>query len=211
MKYLAIDIGQVICHLKFEEFNKKLAEFAKITEDEANAFLFNSQKAHDLGFSILEKDLNNKFYGLNLQPEQVAEVVRLWHNTVIPNPIVMKWLEKLVNLGVEIAIVSNIGMEHAETMKTLLAPIYDHYNVTKFFSCFVGARKPTYVYYQTFLTMYPQFKGCVYMDDNLDNIETGMLFDFNSIPFDLSKMNDEEITFKLKDIESSILPREYNE
>jgi hypothetical protein len=67
------------------------------------------------------------------------------------------------------------------------------------------------VYYQTFLTMYPQFKGCVYMDDNLDNIETGMLFDFNSIPFDLSKMNDEEITFKLKDIESSILPREYNE
>lgn len=203
MKKLAIDIGQVICHIDFTKFNKKLAEYANITEEEADAFLFNSQKSHDLGFSVLEKDLNNKFYNLNLGTEQINEIIKLWHQTVRPNPIVVKWLEDLLLDGVEVALVSNIGYEHADTMKTLLAPIYD--NVIKFFSCEAGARKPTYVYYQTFLTMYPLFKGCVYLDDNMDNIATGNLFGFKSIPFDLSKMtNDNEISAKLSEISKEI-------
>lgn len=204
MKYLAVDIGQVICHLDFDSFNSKLAKFAGISEKEAYNFLLNSQKAHDLGFSFLEKDLNNKLYGLNLPPEQVAEIVKEWHKTVIPNPLVMEWLIKLLGKGVEIALVSNIGMEHAETMKTLLSPIYENVNVVRFFSCEVGARKPSYVYYQTFLNMYPKFKRCIYMDDNLDNIASGKLFEFNSIPFDLSKMNDEEIKAKLIEIEGKL-------
>ncbi len=205
MNKLAIDIGQVICHLDFRNFNKLLANHACISEESADRFLFESQKMHDLGFSILEKDLNNRLYDFNLLPVYVKEVVAEWHKTVIPNPIVMEWLKKLLSRRVEIALVSNIGMEHAETMKTLLSPIYEHLNVVKFFSCEVGARKPTYVYYQTFLNMYPKFKRCVYMDDNLDNIEAGKLFEFQSIPFDLSKMKDDtEIITALKNIEEKI-------
>lgn len=202
MKYLAIDIGQVICHLDFRKFNAKLAAFTGMTEKEAYDFLLNSQKAHDLGFSILEKDLNNKFYGLNLLPDQVREIVKEWHNSLIPNPIVIKWLEKLLSSKeFKIALVSNIGYEHTETMKTILSSIYNDENIIRFFSCFVGARKPNYTYYQTFLNMYPNFKGCTYLDDNQDNIESGKLFGFNSIVFDISKMSNEEIALKLTEVE----------
>lgn len=201
-KYLAIDIGNVICHLEFDSFNKKLAKHANISEEEANAFLFSSQKAHDLGFSILENDLNNKFYNLNLTPEQIREVVDEWHKTVVPNVIVMEWLEKLLDQGVKIALLSNVGFEHAETMKNILDPIYN--KVIKFFSCDAGCRKPNYIYYNLFLNMYPQFRGCLYMDDNEANITTGRLFDFMSIQFDLSKMTNEEIKDRLLKLEKEV-------
>ena len=203
MKYLAIDIGQVICHLDFTDFNRKLAKYANITEREADDFLIQSQKTHDLGYSTLEKDISGQVYGLDIYPEEVADIMKEWHQTVKVNPIVMEWVLKLLDNETEIALVSNIGIEHTETMKVILAPIYDR--VVRFFSFEVGARKPTYVYYQTFLNMYPQYKGCCYMDDNISNIESGRLFGFNSIQFDLSKMkNDNEIRNTLTEIEKSI-------
>lgn len=205
MKHLAIDIGQVICHLDFTKFNSKLAEYAEISEKDAYDFLLKSQKAHDLGFSVLEKDLADKIYGLNLKPEQVIDIVKEWHDTIRPNAIVMTWLEELLADNTEIALVSNIGIEHAEAMKTLLAPIYNHPKVIKFFSCFVGARKPTYVYFQTFLNMYPQFQNCVYVDDNADNIESGKLFNFKTVQFDLSKIaDDNELASEIARIEDKI-------
>lgn len=201
-KYLAIDIGQVICHLDFNEFNRKLSNYAGITEEEAYNFIVLTQKSHDLGYSILEADLSNKIYGLNLKEEQVKDLMSEWHNSIKLNDKVMEWLKKLLSDGVMVALCSNIGWEHAELMKTLLGPIYNQ--TIKFFSCEAGCRKPTYLYFNLFLNMYPDFKCAVYMDDNKENIATGKLFKFHSILFDLSKMSDDEIINKLKEIEEEI-------
>ena len=72
----------------------------------------------------------------------------------------------------------------------------------KFFSCEVGARKPSYIYYKTFLDMYPEFKNCLYVDDNVDNIMTALKFGFKAKQFCLSeiKKNNDSIEENIKEI-----------
>lgn len=200
MKYAAFDIGNVICHLDFTNFLEKLdyemVDYATGHNVDTGQFLIRLQRPHDLGLATMEEEL--KAFGVD--DCCINDLMKAWSNTISPEPVMISLIEELIDNGTKVALLSNIGFEHAIQMKTSLGPkIYD--NAVRFFSCEVGARKPTILYYRTFLDMYPEFKGCIYLDDKIDNVEGGKLLGLNGIQFDLSVLKTKrKIKQRIKEI-----------
>lgn len=59
------------------------------------------------------------------------------------------------------------------------------------------------IYYQSFLWQYPEFKGCLYVDDLQENLNTGEKFGFKPYKLDLSEPIG--IDEKILEIESLII------
>jgi FMN phosphatase YigB (HAD superfamily) len=205
MKYLAIDIGNVIVDMNFDSFLRELSMTLNISKDEAWNFLGRTQQLHDLGYTLIRDELRDHF---KIRSEATIEkIMTEWNNTLSPNKGVISWLERLMDKGVNVALLSNMGFEHMKIMPDILGKkLYD--NSVRYFSCEVGARKPSLIFYHTFLSLHPNFSGAVYLDDNEQNIETGGKFNLQPVLFDLFKMSSaENITAKIKEVELEILKR----
>lgn len=181
MKQLALDIGNVICHVDFDKILNVLSKSLNISKAEALYFLNRTQKLHDLGLTNLSDELHDHF---NIKSEIIiADILSEWNKSIQIDNDVIREIERLRDkLDLEIALVSNIGIEHAEHIRKNLSLG----NTIQFFSCEVGARKPSYLYYKTFLDMYPQFNGAIYLDDLDVNLEIGRKFGLNALKFALS-------------------------
>ena len=103
--------------------------------------------------------------------------------------------------GLQVALLSNIGVEHAQMMERKLELGGFFPGAIKHFSCTVGARKPSMVYYQSFLLQNPQFKGCLYVDDMVDNLAASKAFGFRTFHMSLQ---DDGVETKISEIESII-------
>jgi FMN phosphatase YigB (HAD superfamily) len=151
----------------------------------------------------MEDELKDKF---NVKsPFIIRELVAHWNSSITINEEIM---HMLVNLRDEagnrpkIALLSNIGIEHAEMMEDVLSEDFFFERSIKHFSCFVGARKPSALYYQSFLMQYPEFQGSLYVDDLQENLDAGAKFGFKPYKFDL---NDGDYSNKILDIKQKIL------
>lgn len=201
MKYIALDIGNVICHANMSHFISDISETFNISIDEASRFLKSFQQMHDLGLTNMESQLRVWF---DCKSEvTTSKLIENWCNSIIANPVMIKMLNKLLDNNVQVALLSNIGVEHAEMMKQKLPGIYDR--AVKHFSCFVGARKPSMLYYQSFLLQYPEFKGCLYLDDLVENLEASKQFGFQTYHFSLE---DYGISYHANEIEKIMLKSE---
>lgn len=181
MKQLALDIGNVICHVDFDKILNVLSKSLNISKAEALYFLNRTQKLHDLGLTNLSDELHDHF---KIKSEIIiADILSEWNKSIQIDNDVIREIERLRDkLDLEIALVSNIGIEHAEHIRKNLSLG----NTIQFFSCEVGARKPSYLYYKTFLDMYPQFNEAIYLDDLDVNLEIGRKFGLNALKFALS-------------------------
>ncbi len=182
LKYLALDIGNVLCYCNSGYFAKTLSQKFNISVEEGREFIDKIQKPHDIGITSLKQELIKTF---NIKaPSILEELEKQWKS--IPNPcsIILNYLSNLP-YNVKIALLSNIGPEHAEVMVPILSIF--KLNPIKHYSCEVGARKPSLLYFQSFLSLYPEFKNCLYIDDLLDNLETGQKLGFKTLHFDLHK------------------------
>src|SRR5208282_4959941 len=98
-------------------------------------------------------------------------------------------ISELVEAGIRVALLSNIGKEHSQYFRKLMATAVDSKGISRaiqFFSCEVGARKPSLLYYQTFLYMHPDFKeNCLYIDDLQENLDAAKKLGFKTVKFDL--------------------------
>jgi FMN phosphatase YigB (HAD superfamily) len=199
MKYLAVDLGDVICKVDFDNFKKQLSIAANISLDDAEYFLNRTQKSHDLGMTSISDELHDHF---KIKSEPLVNgLVKEWNKTIAINSKMKHFLEEMITKGVNVALLSNIGIDHSSVIRSVLGEtIYD--NSIRFFSCNIGVRKPTYLYYKTFIDMYSKFAGCLYIDDIQENIDTAKLFGLNAINFSLSRMDDHELEEKLKTFRS---------
>lgn len=184
MKNLALDIGNVLCHVDFERILSTLSKSLNISRAEALYFLNRTQKLHDLGLTNLSDELHDHF---KIRSEVIInDILTEWNRAIQWDIDILSQLAKLKNkLGFEVALVSNIGIEHAAHLRST-APTTLITEAIPFFSCEVGARKPNYLYYQAFLNMYPQFKEAIYIDDLDANLEIGKKFGLQSTKFVLS-------------------------
>lgn len=201
MKYIALDIGNVLCEVHSDAFIAELSETFNITLSDATRFLKRFQQLHDLGFTTMADELIDKF---NVKsPVTIDKLVESWNNSIVPN---LKILDSIYNLtqsdSLKVALLSNIGVEHAAMMRQKLAHKSFYPNTVRYYSCYVGARKPSSIFYQSFLLQYPEFKGCLYVDDLIENLEAGARFGFSPFHFDLKERNFES---KIKDIELYII------
>ena len=102
----------------------------------------------------------------------------------------------------KVALLSNIGVEHAQMMETKLELGGFFPGAIKHFSCHVGARKPSMVYYQSFLLQHPEFFGCLYVDDVADNLNASKAFGFRTFQMTLQEPGIED---KIAQIEAIIV------
>ncbi len=182
MKRLAIDIGNVICDVNFGPFIAELSKALNVSTSDVDYFLNRTQKLHDLGLTHMSDELRDHF---KIKSQPVVDILMAkWRETIRPNDVVIAAIKDLLNNNVRVALLSNMGFEHSELMRSALtSDIYD--NCIRFFSCHVGARKPTMLYYKMFLDMHPDFGQCVYLDDRIENIAAGRDFGFDAIHFAL--------------------------
>lgn len=203
MKYLAVDIGNVLCNVDFNSFIKELSRTLNVSIEDIDYFLNRTQKLHDMGLTSICDELVDHF-GIKSK-DIVNDLVVEWNRTVRPNPIMISFISNLIHKeNVNVALLSNIGIEHSDLMRNLLTKeVFDHSII--FFSCQIGARKPSALYYKTFLDMYPNFNGCVYLDDRIENIEAGKKFGFISKHFVLNSYDNDELKKHLSSIKKLVL------
>ena len=201
MKYIALDIGGVLCHVNALPFVELVSETFNTTVPEAARFLKRFQQIHDLGYTTMEDELKDHFGAKS--PAIIKKLVQAWNDSVVPNEYIIRQLNDMRDKHkLQVALVSNIGVEHAEMMKTKLAEDGFFPGAIKHFSCFVGARKPSAIYYQSFLLQYPQFEGCLYVDDLQENLDASKPFGFQTYHFTLEDPN---YAKKVKEIEKLVL------
>lgn len=201
MKYICLDIGNVLCSVASEPFLEIISETFNITFAEGARFLKRFQQIHDLGYTTMEDELKDKF-GVK-SPVTIKKIVDAWNDSVTPN---MHIIDKLNGLrskhNLQVALLSNIGVEHAAMMEEKLSYEGLFPGAIKHFSCFVGARKPSMIYYQSFLIQHPEFKRCLYVDDLKENLEASEPFGFKTYHFTLEDPNYES---KVAEIERMII------
>lgn len=209
MKYVAFDIGNVLVYANFNEFLRKLSKALNITIEEATYFMNRSQKLHDLGLTNMSDELRDHFKLKS--PVLIEELITQWNEVIRPADFFLEKIDKMEKEHkLKIALVSNVGLEHAVQMKKVLGMSTFFNKAIKFFSCDVGARKPTLLYYHTFLKLHPEFWGCPYIDDLQENLDVGESFGFKPFRFSLEEIsgaNYEESKYlaKMAELEAFIL------
>jgi FMN phosphatase YigB (HAD superfamily) len=184
MKYICLDIGNVLCTVDSVTFVQDLSETFNITFPEASRFLKRFQQIHDLGYTTMEDELKDHF---NLKsPVTLAKLVKTWNDSVQPYaPIIEKLNDLRKEHHLKVALLSNIGLEHAAMMEHILKEGDFFHGAIKHFSCFVGARKPSMLFYQSFLLQHPQFEGSLYVDDLQENLDASKQFGFHTFHMSL--------------------------
>jgi FMN phosphatase YigB (HAD superfamily) len=187
--YVAFDIGNVLCRINFQEFTECLSDVLNITPWEAGHRFNHTQKLRDLG-TLNMRDVLEMEFGIK-SSVTINKISDAWNNCVKFDLEVINYFNEFDKKhGLHVALVSNIGSDHSELIKPFFKWNSTFEESTKFFSCDAGVRKPTYIYYQTFLQMHPEFKGCVYVDDLDENLAVGEMFGLKSFKFDLTKFTD---------------------
>jgi len=179
-KYLATDVGNVLTTVDFDGFLNVLSKSLNISLSEAMHFLERTQKSHDLGLSRIKDELIDHF---KIKSETlIDEIMKEWYRCMVPDHNMMILIENLViRQGVKVAILSNVGEEHTSIIDGMLRSHNIENNVIKHYSCQVGARKPSKIYYQSFIMENPEFKGCLYLDDLHDNLKSAESFGFKPL------------------------------
>lgn len=184
-QYLALDIGNVLCDIDFSPLFDVLSTSLNKSENDVMYFLNRTQKLHDLGLTGLSDELHDHFHIKD--EELINKILTSWNKCVTPNKAAISGITALSSeFNLKIALLSNIGIDHSYHVKKLFKqyPVLD--NSMHFFSCEVGARKPTPIFYKTFLDLNPEFKNCIYIDDLQENLDSATKFGMKSIKFDLS-------------------------
>jgi FMN phosphatase YigB (HAD superfamily) len=196
MKRICLDIGNVLGHVSFERFLRHLSKTLNITIEEGQYFLNRTQKLHDLGYTFISDELRDHF---KIKSSVIIkELLEIWERDVIRfDHLILMWWEKLREKhDLQIALLSNIGFEHAKIVEENHFP-----KAIKHFSCHVGARKPSALFYQSFLLEHPEFKGCLYVDDLQENLNASKRFGFQTVRLAL---NEEDCEEKMREIEELI-------
>src|SRR5271163_809172 len=147
VKYICLDIGNVLCHVNEIGFLEFLSYKLNISTFKARRFLKRFQQVHDLGYTTMEDELIDQY---NIKsPLILKELVQKWNDCITPNEMMLTRLNELrAQHGMKVALLSNIGVEHAQMMESKLELGGFFPGAIKHFSCHVGARKPSMVYYQ---------------------------------------------------------------
>lgn len=191
--YLALDIGNVLVKVNFDQFIRETSLYLNLTKAEVFTFLERTQKLHDLGLTNIKEELKDHFH-IKSEPA-VESILKCWNKSLFLDNNILQYLIEFSKTN-HVAILSNIGNEHTIVVKEMFKDM----NYIEHFSCHVGARKPSNLFYQSFLIDHPEFKGCLYLDDIQANLDAGTKYKFKSVKFDLNDYNDLTSLEELKKI-----------
>lgn len=203
MKFLALDIGNVLVNQNMEAFIKPLSMQMNISKQDAWHFVNRIQHKQDIGVTTVRDELSMHF---NIRSEYILdELVEAWQCVCIPNLASVNGLNKIVDeVGATVVLVSNLGFEHRDWFNKIMGfGLYQ--NAIKHFSCEIGVRKPTPTYYKLLTDLHPEFAGCVYVDDLRENLDTGEKMGLRSFHYDLSQYHPSGMEARLQELKEFLL------
>lgn len=205
MNFVALDIGNVLVHVDFSSFINAISEELNITLEEAEYFMNRTHALHDMGLTQMSDELRDHFKIRS--PVIMKRLLEVWDCVLTPEfGMIAKMCYLMKSRNLQVALLSNIGLEHAKVMSVILnfeGSFFD--NCVKHLSCQVGARKPSKLYYQSFLAQHPRFRGAAYLDDVQENLDMGAQFGFRPHRFALTELMYPISNNKLKEIEDFIM------
>lgn len=216
---VAFDLGNVLFDIDMNPLYKAMYNYGLSTADvdiflERNFYLdFNGTLHIRQAIQMeLERSLNLRNSDLRerLVYEGLAEVVNSWNKCITLNEQMSNFVANLKSEGVKIAILSNIGKEHAEFALSKYPDFFKMIDV-KHFSYEVGASKPQKLFFQSFLLDYNEYSGCVFLDDRRENVLSAGKFRFDAVHFDLKELTKDKLPSILKKKLISIRNRILNE
>lgn len=185
MNYVCLDVGNVLVHVDFQGFIDKLSKDLNLTLEEAEYFMNRTHALHDMGLTKMSDELRDHFKIKS--PIIMNELLGAWNKVIkVEKRMVSKMVHMMDNHQLQVALVSNVGLEHAFIMAKELSYEGFFNRCVKHLSCQVGARKPTKLYYQSFLLQHPEFQGAAYLDDLPENLDMGAQFGFRPYHFSLA-------------------------
>lgn len=190
-----LDIGNVLVHVHLNSFLDKISQLIPENHDPL-LFLETTQGLHDIGLITMRQAFRDKYELSHSDKISIDDLLELWNTVVVRNNFMINLMKDLHFQGVRFGLVSNIGYEHHKYLEKICPEIFELSEIHHL-SYEVGARKPSKLYFQSFLQDYPSWIGCVYVDDRMDNLLTGKRYGFRTIQFDLSKFD------SLKDMKSA--------
>ena len=186
---VAFDIGNVLCRVDLDPFCSAMSSISGVSKEEAYHFLEKNQYDMDVGRRALKEIIK---YELNIKEWNLYsynKIINSWLMCVTPIVEMQKLLKELAENNYKVALLSNIGYDHANYISNL-----DGFkSCIKHFSCEVGIRKPSKLFFQSFLMEYPEFIGASYFDDKIENINSAAAIGFDAIQFDLNTKNSNEL------------------
>ena len=103
-----------------------------------------------------------------------------------------------------------MGLEHAAYIRNNHPEVFA--GRILHLSCEVGARKPTKLYFQSFLMQHPEFADSVFVDDREENLEMAKQMGFEPHQFsleNLAQMSEDDRKEAIKDIRSKIFTNDF--
>lgn len=181
--HACFDIGNVLVGVNLDKFTKVLKQY--IPEDQDPMFFLETLQAlQDVGLMTVRQALRANH---NIHDEEKVQILLdAWDAVIEPNDMMLRFLETCRADGIKIALLSNIGSEHAHYLKQKLPQLFE--KAVEHLSYQVGARKPQKVYFQSFLTDHPEFTGAIYADDRPENLKAGKKYSFKTFDFALDRV-----------------------
>jgi len=191
-KCVAFDIGNVLCEVDLNKFiGPYNSEVHHSWRENFGAIEFLNdalQHQQDIGITTVGKKLTELcLFGCpDFQERKIMRLEEAWNDTIIIHDMMIKFKNDLLRRGVQVALLSNMGFEHKEHIKENHPELFE--GCILHLSCDVGARKPSKLYFQSFLLEHPEFRGALYIDDRLDNLAMAEQMKFRPYHFELEKV-----------------------
>lgn len=185
---ICFDLGNVIIECDVDKFYDQMKDF--FSEEKYKQLIAMRdiiQTQHDLGIVTYRNFFEH--FDMSLSKEKVDQILELWNQAVKPNDEMVEFVCDFKKKNGNIAYLSNIGFEHSQYLTKSCPQLFKE--ALLHFSCEVGARKPTKLYFQSFL------KECHYcnesgwksshllIDDREDNCEMAKRLGFATFQFSL--------------------------
>ena len=198
--HVAFDIGNVLCEFDLDKFTYEMFKTTGIPTSRAYNFLESIQNAQDIGLTTVRKSLQMLIppppHSLYLKDTEIDHLINAWCSIIYPSEMMINFLDNLRSEGIKIALLSNMGKEHHEYLMNKYPKLFT--GVVQHISYEVGARKPTKLFFQSFMLDHDDFKGAAYIDDIEENCRAAKKYSFKVYKFDLKE------TLKLKQSEQKI-------
>jgi len=184
--YVAFDMCNVLVNVDMKLFYSFLLENNIFkTSEEINVYLKYMLGHADIGMYDAKTAFSYLLYLKKKPIDLLNEIMFLWKGCLSQVPEITDLLIRLKNKHkIKIALLSNISAEHADIFRNYFDPIFN--DCFQHFSCEVGAKKPSKIYFQSFIKEQPGFNGAVFFDDVEENVVAAQKYGFKAIQFELN-------------------------
>lgn len=196
MNKVALDIGNVLVNVDLWKFISELSKRFGLNDHDAYFFLEQVQPRQDLNLTTVAKSLESKF---RIQGDELSDLITCWNSTVWASEMMLAFLEKLKADGVKVALLSNMGPEHLSHLRTTYPELFR--DTIQHISCEVGARKPSKLFFQSFVLDHDSFRGCLYLDDLEENLRASKPYGFQVYNFNLETLNKQSQSYQKRELD----------